>query len=236
MLLSDYPQSEAMYPESVDPPLVTPVNSANPATFNIDCSWYPYIVGALKSLRQQGTWRTSSDLELISVLDYVDTLLEHMSTVILATCSEILLPFACYYDFEASSSGWEVIPPFDVGVWSSELGWGGTFGDVHSQQDCYIKHDFPAPITLTHIDYSITSGLGGMGPNQGTYAVAVRSAGNVSLGHMDLHAGTLTYAWDGTLDGVTSIYIDCNSGDIIGNNYIFVANIEGLDGSGTCEG
>jgi len=236
MLLSDYPQSEEMYPESVDPPLVNPVNTANPATFDIDCSWYPYIVGALKSLRQQGTWRTSSDLELISVLDYVDALLEHMSTVILATCSEIFLPFACYYDFEASSGGWEVITPPSNGVWSSELGWGGTFQDSESVQDCYIKKEFPTPITLTHLDYSITSGLGGMGPNQGTGGYAISPDGNVYLGHMDLHAGTLTYTWDGTINNVTAVYIDCNSGLIVGNNYIFVANIEGIDGTGTCEG
>jgi len=107
---NQYPVSLAMYPEKVLPPTVPPIDISNPATFDISCEWYPYIVGALKCLRQAGTWLTVDNANTIQVLDYVDTLLEHMTSVILESCSAIYPPYACGYNFvTGGASGWDVM-------------------------------------------------------------------------------------------------------------------------------
>ena len=232
---NQYPLSQAMYPESVTPPAVSPLNEANPVTLGIDCAWWPYIVGAIKSLRQAGTWSTASELDLITVQDYVDSLLEYLTQQILASCAVIPLALACDYNFEASESGWSIYEPSGEGVWVSELGWGGTFVDSEQVQGCLITKHFDPPITLTRFEANVIVGIGGTGPNAGLRLESTDADGDHYLTDViPLHPDAATALWEGSNPLTSDLYIACGSGEIIGNNYIFFASIEGFSDSGMC--
>jgi len=233
MLLSDYPQSEAMYPESVETPLNDPVNSTNPATFDIDCGWYPYIVGALKSLRQQGTWRTATDDQLIAVLNQVDTLLEHMTDVILAACSEIPTAFECSFNFFDTSGSWSS----ETGAtWNSGVGWEGhpTSADPCVEPFCIAFH-FGTAITISSLRV-----VGHRGSSAGiaNHAAFVTVGGVQSIyGSLPSERGDYDFTLVSTVDNVTDVEICMGSDadEICGvDSTITSVVVTGVSGENVC--
>jgi len=95
----DWAESKASFGRPVLPPNFDP--SASPTrTFTINCSWIPFIRGALLQLVEQATWKTDDPDVLTLAQMRAMTLIS-----LFDECSSLVLPFSCDFDIESSSDG-----------------------------------------------------------------------------------------------------------------------------------
>ena len=94
-----YAPAVPSFPSPILPPISDP--GASPTkTVAINCSWLPYIRGALLQLVLQSTWRTSDPDALTLAQMRAMTLIS-----LFDECSELVLPFSCDFDIESSADG-----------------------------------------------------------------------------------------------------------------------------------
>jgi len=224
--INPYRKSVTPYLRPITPPDVDP--DFNPVSVAVSCEWLSYIVGALSILTEQATWDTTDPDEMLLAIQRATNLIDIFAAAGAdSACASIFVAFDCTFDFESGAHGWIVDPCCHDGELIAELGWHGTFQDSESREVVFIRYDFSPPAVITHFDASYTTGFGGMGPNEGLNIEADNGAGRALLTHVAIHPETGTASWDGYMDNVSTLWIDCNSGEIVANTYVFAANIQG---------
>jgi len=107
-----YAPSRGSFTSPVAPPIVDP--DASPTiSVAINCSWVPFIVGALQQLVLQATWKTDDPVALTLAQQRAMTLIALFMDAVVAEgspCGGAIIPFACSYFFELRPDGWSVIP------------------------------------------------------------------------------------------------------------------------------
>jgi len=95
----DWAEPKGSFGRPVLPPNFDP--SASPTrTFTINCSWVPFIRGALLQLVEQATWKTDDPDVLTLAQMRAMTLIGMFDE-----CSTVVLPFSCDFDIESSTDG-----------------------------------------------------------------------------------------------------------------------------------
>lgn len=135
-------------PPTVDPDFL-------PVNVGISCYWIPYVVGAIKAMRQQATWQFNDPVELTTIQDRVQELIDIFTTAINSSaCDGLLPPIACPYDFENTTAGWnpQVLAPYgDLAVWQVAAGWLGVIVEDDGTT-CQEFLDIELDLSATHID------------------------------------------------------------------------------------
>lgn len=152
-------------------PLVEP-DATPTSTLTLNCSWWPYLLGAVQALRQQATWSTPEPSDLELTLQRVDTLMYLIAEAGQAgDCSDDIPPIACNYDFAEDELTDFVyltpLPPFGFpdpcGHWTSTVGFQSDYNGGEppgSEQVIYIEIRFAGARHLASVSASFVVDTG----------------------------------------------------------------------------
>ena len=147
---SPFAPSRGSFQTPVLPPATDP-DAAPTKNFAINCSWLPFIRGALLQLVLQASWKADEPL-LTLTQERAMTLISMFQE-----CPSALIPFLCSGDFGVSPSPFATIsiyPPNNIGFWSAFVGYIETENAI-SGADCTrgadIEVQFSQPITPTQL-------------------------------------------------------------------------------------
>jgi len=223
--------SKVLYP-SFNSPLPLPVQDPDgepSISINIACSWLPYVRGALYQLTQQWSWPQESLADRALAQARAQTLI-----AMFEECETPIPPIYCGYNFQVSDTGWTPVTPYTTAAYSPGNGWTGVFIDGNSKAWAYLERDIATPNTLTHVEFTYAATADGHGPNNFAGIFIDDGSGLVLVTSQTIVAGTTVVVWNGSLDNVSRVRINVNSGDADDVIVISEARYDGLSNNG-CE-
>jgi len=190
-------------------------------------SWLPFVLGALKQLLLPETWIGNYD-DRVFVTTLVATWIGTL------TCLEI--PFAiCDFDFLPSTDGWHLAEEPDHGEWFVDVGWVGNVRiDDNNSSQAYIEYTTFIN-ELTHFEAHVTADENGEGVNAVVNLFVVRGGVLTVIASSPMVAGSTTISWDGSEINVEALRIATNLGEITSTTVIESAQFAGhtINGCGS---
>jgi len=147
--INPYRKPVPVFPVPVPIPATEPTDDL--VSVSVSCFWLPWIIGALKSLKEQATWDTNNEDEMSLTLQRVDTLIEAFSVSQVA-CNGGTPPIAqdCTYLF-TETEGISFIPSGQCGEYITDGGWAAASNSVCIGSDIEIFLMTPINMNATRV-------------------------------------------------------------------------------------